>query len=83
MKAIIVLDEMQKGCACCPCSDDEDHFCRAKSEYYYSLGRPSWCPLKEIPAEKSIDDLEGNTDPLLVKMGYVSGWNACLEEIEK
>lgn len=48
-----------------------------------SKERPSWCPIKLMPAEKSLDDLEENTDPLLVKMGYVSGWNDCLKEIGK
>ena len=85
MKAILVLDEMPKGCVCCPCSDDEDHFCRAKSEYYYSLGRPSWCPLKELPQKRytSFDPETIDGEPLSVLTVYYEGWNECIEELEK
>lgn len=83
MKAILVLDEMPKGCVCCPCSDDEDHFCRAKSEYYSSWKRPSWCPLKKMPKKRILPRSEVENTNYGEEPWFSDGWNECLEEIEK
>ena len=62
-----------------------DKFCAIENlevNYYYdhnlqeNVGRPNWCPLKELPERK-----EGfGTDGLYLK-GKIDGWNYCLAEI--
>lgn len=46
---MIVMDmEMPTSCAACPCADDAVRFCRAAKEYIPMLGRPHFCPLREV-----------------------------------
>lgn len=40
-------------------------------------GKPSWCPLRELPGEKRTIVAENEGDQILVNAGY----NACLDEI--
>jgi hypothetical protein len=42
--------------------------------------RPSWCPLRPMPEKKSEVGIYGFD---LVKNRYATGWNDCLEELEK
>lgn len=77
-KAILVID-MPKACA-----DGCPVMCRARGINH----RPTWCPLKPMP-EKNFD-----CEPILAvgdtyedgyrhgeEHGYISGWNACIDEI--
>lgn len=46
---MIAIDmEMPTSCANCPCADDESMFCKAAKEYIPMLGKPRFCPLREI-----------------------------------
>ena len=40
-------------------------------------GKPDWCPIKEIPEKKEIKDAVNMTS-----LGWIEGFNACLDEIE-
>lgn len=40
--------EKPKGCANCPCADDENRFCLAAMQYIPMFGKPNFCPLIEI-----------------------------------
>lgn len=95
MKAILILDEMPKGCDYC-------HYCRWSNtldgDYceanvgilrrigdggYYGEGvKPSWCPLKSMPEKNN-----GHTQILgengTYSRGWCDGWNNCLKEIEE
>lgn len=76
MKSILIIDT-PKDCGDCPCIHDELWMCQADKEYReanYS-GRPSWCPLKDLPKKKNTD-----FHPNIL---YANGWNDCLEEITK
>lgn len=95
MKAILVLDEMPKYCADCPCmhKDEWEHFyyCYANDYCDNSLNitdrfdhRPGWCPLKDMPRKLDANDWHRMFSGLFSEReakGY--GWNACLEEINK
>lgn len=86
-KGFIVIDIPEK-CETCPFERvwDEDFF---GDEYIYGCspagggctnayrkhGRPGWCPIKEVPKKSEVVPL-GETS-------YVSGWNACIDEILK
>lgn len=90
MKAILIL-EMPETCLDCPFN--RDYMCLATLNNEFGVWggyvvlpekeKPYWCPLKEMPSKIAVEDIDEHTDPLLVKMGYVNGWNECLEEIEK
>lgn len=43
--------EKPKGCANCPCADDENRFCLAAMQYIPMFGKPNFCPLIEIDQE--------------------------------
>lgn len=53
-KAILVID-MPECCADCPCSFFErdnpklNLICGIEQEDAYNVGKPDWCPLKEMP----------------------------------
>lgn len=77
-KAILVLD-MPDSCLGCPLyHGDFEHRCKPIHKINHEfLNRPDWCPLKEFPKR---DDNEGLYQ-LEYTQGYMSGWNACLNEI--
>lgn len=86
MKSILIIDT-PKSCIECLCMswDDEDDWigCHLTSRQtgVWSEGkadRPGWCPLKQLPKEKSNYDFMGDYEIMEAK-----GWNACLKEIEK
>ena len=63
------------------CKIDGEKFCGIMNEdvevfYYHGDGRPDFCPLREIPNKKDIDNTKYMTDLL-----WKEGWNACLKEI--
>ena len=59
--------------ACCEIMDEpyDSSLCRMIEDYCQC--RPSWCPLKELPAKMKYSNGTYN--------GEVKGWNLCLEEI--
>ena len=82
-KAILVID-MPKNCAKC------------KLMYLQGIGegicnatdweeRPSWCPLKPMPEKLQFQEPfnDDYTVSWASRLGFVDGWNACIEEIEK
>ena len=84
MKAILMID-MPKDCWDCHLVDEWGN-CNAikmTSERYgvsvkqYDKERASWCPLKPLPQKKQ------HGEEIDYEYGYIDGWNACLEEIEK
>lgn len=80
-RAILVLDEMPNECGACPLACGQ--FCMAKFKSVEVEWRPSWCPLKEMPSKMAVEDIGEYEDPHLLKIGYVGGWNKCIEEIER
>ena len=53
-KAVLVMD-ISECCADCPCSFFErdnpilNLICGVTQEDAYNVGRPDWCPLRELP----------------------------------
>ena len=80
-KAILVLD-MPNECDECPCLNRHLWECRADKKRRSSDERPSWCPLKPMPSRKNNQEsvMIGSID---MDIGYILGWNECLEELEK
>lgn len=80
-KAILVLDEMPECCADCSCSFFErdnpklNLICSITQEDANNVGKPDWCPLKEIP-----EPMKDKCNKSYNKM-YKAGWNDCIEEI--
>jgi hypothetical protein len=80
-KAVLVMD-MQECCADCPCSFFErdnpilNLICGVAQEDAYNVGKPDWCPLRELPEKREINHNKNH---------YIKsvGWNACLDEILK
>ena len=78
MKAILIVD-MPKSCGQCPCVSFKINKFECQWRY---IDNPDivqdWCPLKPLP--KSIVWFEnGNVDWQM----FATGWNACLERLEK
>lgn len=81
-KGIILVNMPDKCDNCKMCFDNEyyDQF-----ECYFKPGeeikpdeeRPDWCPIKLIPDKKDIKNAENMTS-----LGWIEGFNACLDEIE-
>lgn len=88
-KAVLVMDDMPECCAECACSYFErgskelNLICGATGEDANNVGKPDWCPLRELP-EKKVADKRLAISPLTE--GYLKdfekGWNACLDAIE-
>lgn len=91
-KAVLVMD-MPECCADCACSYFErgskelNLICGATGEDANNVGKPDWCPLRELPERKPESErreCEGSARgtwqvPLLENMG----WNACLDKISE
>ena len=78
-KAVLVMD-MPECCADCPCSFFErdnlilNLICGVTQEDAYNVGKPDWCPLRELP--------EKANHPAYCDNGrFDKGWNACLDMI--
>ena len=88
-KAVLVMDmpESCSGCNFLYCNVDAGiDSCQAMevsrivdSETYE---RPDWCPLRELPERKEELPVEKYEFGGIGK-AFVSGWNACLDEILK
>lgn len=93
MKAVLVLNKIPRDCDSCPLLDG-NRYCAALQKYaflnewvsdapYYSLKEKGDCPLKPLPKkEEGIGKEPLNIEDTLNE-GYVSGWNDCLEKLEK
>ena len=86
-KAVLVMD-ISECCADCPCSFFErdnpilNLICGVTQEDAYNVGKPDWCPLRELPEKKEELAIEQYEFGGLGK-AFVSGWNACLDAIAK
>lgn len=92
-KAVLVMDEMPECCADCYCGYFErdtkelNLVCGATGEDANNVGKPDWCPLRELPEKKEEFELrkcKGSVEgtwkvPLIENKGF----NACLDEILK
>lgn len=80
-KAVLVMDDMPECCADCACSYFErcskelNLICGATGEDANNVGKPDWCPLRELPEKANHPDYCDNGR-------FDKGWNACLDEIE-
>ena len=82
-KAVLVF-EMPNSCA--KCRLKRGLFCGENGNSLYDYihyddsinDKPSWCPLKPLPKEKTNFTYMGDYE-----IHEAIGWNACLEEIEK
>ena len=81
-KAILIMD-MPECCADCYCGYFErdtkelNLVCGATGEDANNVGKPDWCPLRELPEKKELYLSINN------QKGYCDGWNACLDKILK
>ena len=83
-KAILVMD-MPKSCAECPCCYITEgcysDICQVNYfglEEGYEKGRPNWCPLRELPQKQ-----ENSTTNSTFIRGYKNGYNDCIHNIMK
>ena len=81
-KAVLIMDEMPECCADCSCGYFErgakklNLICGATGEDANNVGKPDWCPLRELP--------ERSDHPEHCDNGrFDAGWNACLNKILK
>ena len=79
-KGIIVLNDIPVICAECDfaslkCSG-KYLWCNIKKEFCNS-SKPDWCTIKEMPEKKEIKNAVNMTS-----LGWIEGFNACLDEIE-
>ena len=87
-KAILIMDDMPECCADCPCSFFErdnpmlNLICGVTQEDAYNVGKPDWCPLRELPEREEELPVEKYEFGGLGK-AFTSGWNACLDKIWK
>ena len=78
-KAVLVMD-MPECCADCCCGYFERYtkelnlVCGATGEDANNVGKPDWCPLRELPEKANHPDYCDNGR-------FDKGWNACLDEI--
>lgn len=79
-KAVLVMN-MPEYCADCPCSFFErdnpilNLICGVTQEDAYNVGKPDWCPLRELPEKKERRIGEHG------ERMFRAGFNACLNEI--
>ena len=85
-KAVLVMD-MPECCADCYCGYFErdtkelNLVCGATGEDANNVGKPDWCPLRELPEKKeTFTTLECHSNGQLTE-GMKAGWNACLDKI--
>lgn len=88
-KAVLVMDNPESCFECNFLYCDEDtnlDSCQAREEARpvdsETYKKPDWCPLRKLPEKKeelSVDEYEFGG----LGKAFVSGWNACLDEIMK
>lgn len=82
-KAVLVMD-MPECCADCCCgyferdSKELNLICGATGEDANNVGKPDWCPLRELPEKKETNYYMNNKEK-----GIVEDWNVCLDAIDK
>lgn len=88
-KAVLVMDDMPECCADCYCGHFErdtkelNLVCGATGEDANNVGKPDWCPLRELPERKETHTvLELHSNGRWTE-GMKAGFNACLDEILK
>ncbi len=89
-KAVLVMDDMPECCADCCCgyferdSKELNLICGATGEDANNVGKPDWCPLRELP-EKKVADKRLAISPLTEGRlnEFEKGCNACLDAIDK
>ncbi len=83
-KAVLAMD-MPECCADCPCSffkrDNSilNLICGVAQEDAYNVGKPDWCPLRELPEKMEV--CGKYPQPRKPVPSYRFGWNACLKAI--
>lgn len=86
-KAVLVMDDMPECCADCYCGHFErdtkelNLVCGATGEDANNVGKPDWCPLRELP--EKMEACGKYPQPGRFVASYRFGWNACLDEILK
>lgn len=81
-KAVLVMDDMPECCADCCCgyferdSKELNLICGATGEDANNVGKPDWCPLRELPEKANHPDYCDNGR-------FDKGWNACLDAIDE
>ena len=86
-KAILIMDDMPECCADCACSYfDRDSkelnlICGATGEDANNVGKPDWCPLRELSEKKETVHPQKCYDNSYWSDEMKAGWNACLEKI--
>ena len=84
VKAVLIMDDMPECCADCCCgyferdSKELNLICGATGEDANNVGKPDWCPLRELPEKKETNYYMNNKGK-----GIVEGWNACLDAIDE
>lgn len=88
-KAVLVMDNPESCFECnfLYCDGDTNlDSCQAREEARpvdsETYKKPDWCPLRELPEKKEELSVEKYEFGGLGK-AFVSGWNACLDEILK
>ena len=81
MSKLILVIDTPDSCRECPLCAEEHmtyrDYCRITDDVIWTLDKPEWCPLLELPEKLSPTgnpyDEYGD--------GYVDGYNACIDEI--
>lgn len=85
-KAVLVMD-MPECCADCPCSFFErdnpilNLICGVTQEDAYNVGKPDWCPLRELPEKEETTYPQACYENSYWTDEMKAGFNACLNEI--
>lgn len=86
-KAILVMD-MPDNCYKCDLHVTH-HNCEdvcLKNDKYIEVNiferKPNWCPLREVPQKKMIENVKEDYDGGY-SHGFTHGYNACIDEILK
>lgn len=86
-KAILVMDDMPECCADCYFGHFErgtkelNLVCGATGEDANNVGKPDWCPLRELPEKMEV--CGKYPQPGKPVPSYRLGWNACIDKILK
>ena len=82
-KAVLVMN-MPECCANCPCSFFErdnpilNLICGVTQEDAYNVGKPDWCPLRELP--EKIPESKSGYEKVTTSVKRI-GWNECFDAI--
>lgn len=85
-KAVLVMD-MAECCADCPCSFFErdnpilNLICGVTQEDAYNVGKPDWCPLRELPEKKETTYPQACYENSYWTDEMKAGFNTCLNEM--